>query len=284
MNEGERMKGATMTENRPRDAVDLLYEAAEFAGFDAGKGWPEELEPGQFVALMVGHEWLRPLGEPRPLTIEQPDGWLELPDFDPAALETGTEKNRKRRACRIAEKRLKDAGLAFEKREDFFTAPPKRLLSLDPTKPVVIVQPSPEMRRWFVVTRKAASDCLKRMGKVPGEYIRAWLGDAWPVAVAPSDVPIKRGTAKPARKAKNGNGDRLAMAMIAGLKAYRAKHKTDPTADALFEWLAENDETGTIDDANDVKLWWRKADGDPKTISRKAFANRLTTIKAKTPA
>jgi len=179
MNEGERMKGATMTENRPRDAVDLLYEAAEFAGFDAGKGWPEELEPGQFVALMVGHEWLRPLGEPRPLTIEQPDGWLERPGFDPAALETGTEKNRKRRACRIAEKRLKDAGLAFEKREDFFTAPPKRLLSLDPTKPVVIVQPSPEMRRWFVVTRKAASDCLKRMGKVPGEYIRAWLGDAW---------------------------------------------------------------------------------------------------------
>ena len=108
----------------------------------------------------------------------------------------------------------------------------------------------------------------------------AWLGDAWPVAAAPA----MQGAAKPASKTRNGKGDRLEMAVIAGLKAYRAKHKTDPTADALFEWLAEHDETGTIEDADDEELWWKKADGNLKPITRKAFANRLTTIKAKTPA
>lgn len=191
-----------MTENRPRDAVDLLYEAAEFANFDASKGWPDELGPSQFVALMVGHEWLRPLGEPQPVTVEHPDGQIEQlgPGLDLAAMEAGTERARKRRSCRIVEKMLRDAGIAIEERTETIHHSPVKLFQIDPNKRPTYREQPPEIRRWHVVTKGAAMECLKRIGKEPPEYARAWLGDAWLVGASATAMPTNWNNLSPEEK------------------------------------------------------------------------------------
>lgn len=89
---------------------------------------------------------------------------------------------------------------------------------------------------------------------------------------------------KKAAKRSGSRLDRLAVAMEAGLKAYRAKYKADPTAGDLWDWLAEHDETGTIEEiTHENKIVWRTSKGALKDTTRKAFENRLTGIRARNP-
>jgi hypothetical protein len=121
----------------------------------------------------------------------------------------------------------------------------------------------------------------------PSEHIRAWLGDVVQPAQSPESASSQAeapSTNKPRPPVKTaGNRDRMAGAIVAGINTYKAKHKTEPTADSLFDWLREHDETDTIDDSDDEILWWKKGNGNLKPITRKALANRLTGIKAKNP-
>ncbi len=160
-----------------KSEIDLLYEAADIAGFDASKGWPDELEWQQLIALMVGHEWLPPLGAPRPVTIEYPDGRVEQIGYSPNLASFESEERRlQRKACSIILKMLRDAGLKISERIESIPQPPKMVLSLGPARMVPKEQP-PEIRRTFVVTRQAVRSCLLSLHKDPSEFVSAWLGD-----------------------------------------------------------------------------------------------------------
>lgn len=84
---------------------------------------------------------------------------------------------------------------------------------------------------------------------------------------------------------QKGSCDRLAMAIIQGLAAHKDKYGIIPTANTLFEWLPDHDETGVIHsmEPDGEHLLWVKGDGGLKDISRKGFANRLSNIKNKYP-
>ena len=75
--------------------------------------------------------------------------------------------------------------------------------------------------------------------------------------------------------------DGLKTAMVAGIAAYENKHRTGPTARALFDWLAHNDETGIIEefDCEKDSITWRRADGGLSDTSFKAFQGRFTNLK-----
>lgn len=156
--------------------IQTLYEAAEFAGFDAAAGWPSEVTTAQLIALWVGHEYLRPLGEPQTIIIQDQDGRIvahaEQPDL--RTWEHGTETEAKRKACKVAAAMLRDAGIETEERTETIPRPPLRKIRLRPFGVVEEEQP-PEVRKWSVVTRQAMHQCLHRLGMHAPEYIRAWL-------------------------------------------------------------------------------------------------------------
>jgi len=100
----------------------------------------------------------------------------------------------------------------------------------------------------------------------------------------PSGTTVKAAMSAPgvARAAvQRTRTDGLATAMGAGLIAYRVKYRIDPTARALFDWLATNDETGKIEDFNsdtDV-ITWKRSDGGLSDTSFKSFQGRFTSMK-----
>ena len=165
-----------------KSEIDLLYEAADIASFDAAKGWPEVLEWDQFFSLMLGHRWLPQLREPQPAMVEYPDGRIEQFGYKPDLRMFDTpETAQKRRASGIIAKMLRDANLKIEERIDTIPQPPKRALVLGHGKPARVAEQEqpPEVKKRFVVTRDAAAACLDAIDKPPPEYVRAWLGDAW---------------------------------------------------------------------------------------------------------
>jgi hypothetical protein len=117
-------------------------------------------------------------------------------------------------------------------------------------------------------------------GAVLRRSVHAWAKTQAQEVVAPN--PAKRSSRHKPNRAKRP--DRLHTAIVAGLKACRNRYGTDPTADALFDWLAEHDDTGTIVDSDDSHLWWKMWDGNSKKVSRKSIANRLPRIKRESPA
>jgi len=109
----------------------------------------------------------------------------------------------------------------------------------------------------------------------PPALVRAWLGADW--QAAPKPEPRKKAKRQTERR------DRLRVAMEAGLIAYRERHKTEPTAGDLFEWLGPHDETGAVTEYTEEFLWWKPSEGPEKKIDRKAFAKRMTNIRANPP-
>lgn len=156
--------------------IQKLYEAAEFARFDAAAGWPSEVTPTQLIALWVGHEYLPPLGEPQTVTMQDQDGRIvhQSKQPDPRTWERGTETEAKRKACKVAAAMLRDAGIEPEERTETTPRPPRIILRLRPPGAIEEEQP-PEVRKWVVVTRDAVQQCIKRLGMPAPEYIRAWL-------------------------------------------------------------------------------------------------------------
>ncbi len=133
------------------------------------------------------------------------------------------------------------------------------------------------------VERGPAARFLDDIGEEPSRYVMAWFeseGAGMKRGNHPPAIRPKRPRPKDGKKAKP---DRLDVAMQAGLLAYRKKHNTTPTADAFFEWLPDHDETDGIGDSDDEKLWWKKADGNLKPITRKSFAHRYKRIKDENP-
>lgn len=75
--------------------------------------------------------------------------------------------------------------------------------------------------------------------------------------------------------------DRLGKAMVQGYAAYKKIHGHPPTADTLFEWLPNHDDTDIIDsmEPDGEHLWWIMGNGNMKKKSRTGFGNRFTSIK-----
>ena len=124
----------------------------------------------------MGHEYLPPLGEPQTVTIQDQDGRIvhQSKQPDPRTWERGTETEAKRKACKVADAMLRDAGIETEERTEITPRPPLRVLRLNPVGTIEKEQP-PEVRKWVVVTRDAVQQCIKRLGMPAPEYIRAWL-------------------------------------------------------------------------------------------------------------
>lgn len=75
--------------------------------------------------------------------------------------------------------------------------------------------------------------------------------------------------------------DGLRTAMLAGIVTYKNKHQIEPTARALFNWIACNDETGTIVEVNNDTdtITWKRSDGGLSDTTYKSFQGRCTNIK-----
>lgn len=87
-----------------------------------------------------------------------------------------------------------------------------------------------------------------------------------------------------AKPREQGRRDRLTVAIEAALSALRKNGMPSPTAGDVFDYLAENDETGIVVDSTEKKLTWQTSEEHLKDTSRKALANRLTGLRKKTPA
>ena len=77
--------------------------------------------------------------------------------------------------------------------------------------------------------------------------------------------------------------DNLSKAMEIGFVSYKQRFNAEPTARALFDWLATNDDTEKITDFdadNDV-LTWTRSDGGLADTSFRAFQGRFTALKRK---
>lgn len=191
--------------------IQKLYEAAEFARFDAAAGWPSEVTPAQLIALWVGHEYLPPLGEPQTVTMQEQDGRIvhQSKQPDPRTWERGTETEVKRKACKVAAAMLRDAGIETEERTEITPRPPLRVLRLNPVGTIEKEQP-PEVRKWSVVTRQAVHQCLSKSGMPAPEYIRAWLAlerEAPPAAVE----SVQDASASKGRPKREKQADRIAL-------------------------------------------------------------------------
>lgn len=77
--------------------------------------------------------------------------------------------------------------------------------------------------------------------------------------------------------------DRLKLAIEAALAALCEK-LTKPTAGDVFDYLAQRDETGIIEDSTEEKLIWRTSNGELRDTTRKALQNRMTGIWKENPA
>lgn len=74
--------------------------------------------------------------------------------------------------------------------------------------------------------------------------------------------------------------DGLKTAMLAGVISYKNKHHLAPTARALFDWIASNDETGNVVDFNQNTdtITWKRADGGLSDTTFKSFQGRFTNL------
>lgn len=76
---------------------------------------------------------------------------------------------------------------------------------------------------------------------------------------------------------KGTRKDRMRVAIEAAEKALQGKMKHRPTADEVFDYLADDrDETGVIVDNTSEKLTWEDSQGKLHDIDRPTFANRLS--------
>lgn len=78
-------------------------------------------------------------------------------------------------------------------------------------------------------------------------------------------------------KPKGTRKDRMRVAIEAAEEALQGKTKRRPTADEVFDYLAnDRDETGVIVDYTSEKLTWTDSKGKCHDIDRPTFANRLS--------
>jgi hypothetical protein len=77
--------------------------------------------------------------------------------------------------------------------------------------------------------------------------------------------------------------DGLSKAMEIGFKRYEQRYHSEPTARALFDWLANNDETGKITELDTDKdvLTWTRSDGGLSDTSFSSFQGRFTKLRRK---
>lgn len=226
------------------------------AGFDHECGWPEELEEGNLAALMAGGR-------------------------------TGAYRKGCARWCRMIAGAIRGGVLEAREVVEVLHSPINRFAPIPMTRDPWLSQDAGHSRpdeskqetctRRFI-TRPNFASWLRRIEETPSEHVQAWLISGEPMpAVAPT---------KTARN-QNRNAvrmDRLAVAIEAGMKAYRAKHKTTPTAGDLWDWLGEHDDTGIIEETTLNKIVWHTSGGKLKDTSRKSFGNRLPRMRKRNPA
>jgi len=143
--------------------------------------------------------------------------------------------------------------------------------------PTVRTEVGEQTKEIPTLTRPGCAAWFRQENEIPSVHIQAWL------ATKEERQEVGETESKKA-KGNDRRRDRLTVAIEAGLKAYRAKHKTEPTAADLWDWLVNHDDTAIIQDATDDKLVWVTSRGTMKDTLRKSFANRMTAIKANNPA
>lgn len=86
--------------------------------------------------------------------------------------------------------------------------------------------------------------------------------------------------AKAAHSVRRTRTDGLKTAMLAGIICYKHKHHVAPTARALFDWIAANDETGNVEEFNQDTdtITWKRSDGGLSDTTFKSFQGRFTKL------
>jgi hypothetical protein len=117
----------------------------------------------------------------------------------------------------------------------------------------------------YVVHRGDFVEWLKAQDKpLPdGCLLQRWLGNAPANSAGTGKSTVKR-----------TRTDRLKRAIAYGLKS-----NPNMTANELFDWLMDNDETGTIVDSTPDKLVWTDSIGQEHDINRATFANRVSNLR-----
>lgn len=114
----------------------------------------------------------------------------------------------------------------------------------------------------------------------PSEHVAAWFRrmGSIPAAKSRSSEPASEDVGQAVKEGPRKKNDGLSHAIDAGLIGYCKKHGTDPTDRALFDWLADHDDTGIIIelDRDADKITWRRQDGGLSDTSFKSFQHRMT--------
>jgi hypothetical protein len=249
-----------MTETTTKSAARLLTEAAGIARFPAADGWPPELLPGELAALMAG--------------CRRTDDRKRY-DVEYRLIATGIKGGKLQTVTVLRPPSLADTFMAVRRAREPGNSGWATNWDSDAPRRIEQIPREVELREVQAIDRASCRTWLDAIEEPAGEYVRAWLGDTCP-------EPAKAAASKPERATERR--DRLAVAIGAALNALRGKLKTEPTAGDVFDYLADHDETGIIEDSNDSFLWWKTSYGGSGKTSRKALANRLTGIKRKSPA
>lgn len=246
-----------MTETTAESPAILKRESLRLMGLPVDGDWPESVTPGELAAAQYPCDHTTaPEARKLPRRKQRDLAALAKAAIDAGELPTVP-----------AVRQVSAMAKAIETRNSWVMGGPRSVTRL--------VRVPAGFREVQAIERGPCRIWLDAIGKPPGEYVRAWLGDTCP-------EPAKAAASKPERATERR--DRLAVAIGAALNALRGKLKTEPTTGDVFDYLADHDETGIIEDSNDSFLWWKTSDGGSGKTSRKALANRLTGIKRKSPA
>lgn len=166
-----------------KTAIDLLYEAAKFCGFNPADGWPAEVSPHELAALMADGR----------INTHRADYRMYLRMVEDA-IKAGTL------VIRIEQRPAYEQHCIGRPKDDGW----KRLLDGEPSVReygyTKTVTPPPIHH----ISPAACCEWHRAIGKLPSDHVRAWLGPAWQ-----EDVP-KVGAGRTAPAASSRPGERQA--------------------------------------------------------------------------
>ncbi len=138
------------------------------------------------------------------------------------------------------------------------------------------------IKEYQAIHRRPFAVWLDDQGEEPGEHIRAWLGDAWPVAAA------HPATATPARKGRKPVSD-PSESKVAERRAYLRSvwlEKEKPNNDGVWKELKERqgkDGCPIIKVDTRIRFTFRYSDETERPINHHTFQTDMSAIKNQTP-
>ena len=110
--------------------------------------------------------------------------------------------------------------------------------------------------------------------------LEEWLDRIALVLLVEPKIADDSGKPKPEKRMGKGRRDGLRVAMEAGYQEITQQRGAAPTARELFDWLAENDETGNIVNRSAENCLAYLTEGKKlRNVNFKAFQNRFTRLR-----